>query len=61
MCDRIAVIHSGTIVAEGTPAQLKDAPTAGHVLEVEASSVAPRKRGECPPAGRRPSVSIEET
>ena len=51
--DRIAVIRSGTIVAEGTPAQLKDAVSAGHVLEVEAYGVQPRRRGECPPAGRR--------
>ncbi|MEP6651482.1 MAG: ABC transporter ATP-binding protein, partial [Lapillicoccus sp.] len=39
LCDRIAVIRSGTIVAEGTPVQLKDAVSAGHVLEVEAFGV----------------------
>ncbi|MEI2714199.1 MAG: ABC transporter ATP-binding protein [Nocardioides sp.] len=35
LCDRIAVIRSGSIVAEGTPAQLKGLVSAGRVLEVE--------------------------
>jgi ABC-2 type transport system ATP-binding protein len=35
LCDRIAVIASGQIVAEGTPAVLKQRVTAGHVVEVE--------------------------
>ncbi len=35
LCDRIAVISSGRIVAEGTPAVLKRRVTAGHVVEVE--------------------------
>jgi ABC-2 type transport system ATP-binding protein len=35
LCDRIAVIRSGEIVAEGTPAQLKQAVSGGRVLEVE--------------------------
>jgi ABC-2 type transport system ATP-binding protein len=60
LCDRIAVIRSGTIVAEGTPAQLKDAVSAGHVLEVEAfgvrADVLASLRGL---AGVR-SVSVEE-
>jgi ABC-2 type transport system ATP-binding protein len=35
LCDRIAVIAGGQIVAEGTPEQLKSRVTAGHVVEVE--------------------------
>jgi ABC-2 type transport system ATP-binding protein len=35
LCDRIAVIADGTIVAEGTPAQLKKGSSAGQVVEVE--------------------------
>ncbi len=39
LCDRIAVIRSGTIVASGTPDQLKERVTTGHVLEVETFGV----------------------
>jgi ABC-2 type transport system ATP-binding protein len=35
LCDRIAVIAAGQIVAEGTPAALKAGVTDGHVVEVE--------------------------
>jgi ABC-2 type transport system ATP-binding protein len=35
LCDRIAVIARGAIVAEGTPAQLKDRVADGRVVEVE--------------------------
>src|SRR3954464_941782 len=35
LCDRIAVIRDGEIVAEGTPAMLKQRVSAGHVVEVE--------------------------
>jgi len=35
LCDRIAVIAAGRIVAEGTPAVLKQRVAAGHVVEVE--------------------------
>ena len=35
LCDRIAVIRGGEIVATGTPADLKQRVTAGHVVEVE--------------------------
>jgi len=35
LCDRIAVISGGRIVAEGTPDQLKGRVTGGHVVEVE--------------------------
>ena len=39
LCDRIAVIRDGRIVAEGTPAQLKGAVVSGSVLEVETYGV----------------------
>jgi ABC-2 type transport system ATP-binding protein len=35
LCDRIAVIASGRIVAEGSPSVLKQRVSAGHVVEVE--------------------------
>ncbi len=35
LCDRIAVIAGGRIVAEGTPAALKDRVSDGHVVEIE--------------------------
>ena len=35
LCDRIAVIADGRIVAEGTPAALKHGSSAGEVVEVE--------------------------
>jgi len=41
LCDRIAVIRSGEIVAEGTPQDLKRLVTAGRVLEIETYGVAP--------------------
>jgi ABC-2 type transport system ATP-binding protein len=39
LCDRIAVIRSGEIVAEGTPQELKDNVVGGRVLEVETYGV----------------------
>ena len=41
LCDRIAVIRAGEIVAQGTPAELKGLVTAGRVLEVETYGVPP--------------------
>ncbi|MDA8435887.1 MAG: ABC transporter ATP-binding protein [Actinomycetales bacterium] len=35
LCDRIAVIAGGLIVAEGTPAELKSRVADGHVVEIE--------------------------
>ncbi len=35
LCDRIAVIAGGTIVAQGTPEELKARVSDGHVVEVE--------------------------
>ncbi len=39
LCDRIAVIRGGEIVAQGTPADLKRRVTDGHVVEVETFGV----------------------
>ena len=39
LCDRIAVIRSGEIVAEGTPGALKGLVGAGRVMEVETYGV----------------------
>jgi ABC-2 type transport system ATP-binding protein len=39
LCDRIAVIARGEIVAEGTPRQLKDRVADGRVVEVEVYGV----------------------
>ena len=39
LCDRIAVIRDGAIVAEGTPAQLKERVRGGRVVEVETYGV----------------------
>jgi ABC-2 type transport system ATP-binding protein len=41
LCDRIAVIRDGLIVAEGTPAALKQGVSAGTVLEVETFGLPP--------------------
>ena len=44
LCDRIAVISKGKIVAEGTPADLEAAESVqGSVLEVEVFGVATRR------------------
>ena len=40
LCDRIAVISKGVIVADGTPAQLKRGVAQGTVVEVEVYGVA---------------------
>jgi ABC-2 type transport system ATP-binding protein len=39
LCDRIAVIRAGEIVAEGTPTQLKSRVAGGRVVEVETYGV----------------------
>ena len=60
LCDRIAVIRSGTIVAEGTPDALKNNVSAGHVLEVEAYGVRPEVVGDVRGLSGVRSVSVEE-
>jgi ABC-2 type transport system ATP-binding protein len=39
LCDRIAVIRSGEIVATGTPAELKRRVSTGRVVEIETFGV----------------------
>jgi len=39
LCDRVAVINGGAIVAEGVPADLKSRVQDGHVLEIETYGV----------------------
>jgi ABC-2 type transport system ATP-binding protein len=39
LCDRIAVIRDGRIIAEGSPGELKSRASGGRVLEVEAYGV----------------------
>jgi ABC-2 type transport system ATP-binding protein len=39
LCDRIAVIARGSIVGEGTPAELKERVGGGHVTEIEVFGV----------------------
>ena len=41
LCDRIAVIAGGRIVAEGTPGQLKDRVSTGVVLEIDVFGLLP--------------------
>jgi ABC-2 type transport system ATP-binding protein len=60
LCDRIAVITAGRIVAEGTPQQLKAGVSDGRVLEVEVFGAAGPAVG---PMGAIPgvrSVGVEE-
>jgi ABC-2 type transport system ATP-binding protein len=60
LCDRIAVIARGEIVAEGTPRQLKDRVSDGRVVEVEVYGVpdATVERVRALPGVR--SVAVEE-
>ena len=44
LCDRIAVIRGGEIVAEGTPAELKQRSTTASVVEVETFGIADGRR-----------------
>ena len=60
LCDQIAVIRSGAIVAHGTPSELKAAVSTGHVLEVEAHGVAPDVVTAVRSLPGVRSVSIEE-
>ncbi|HEU5264034.1 MAG TPA: ABC transporter ATP-binding protein [Gaiellaceae bacterium] len=60
LCDRIAVIAKGRIVAEGTPGELKSQVAEGHVVEVETFGIddAALARVRSLPGAR--SVSVEE-
>ena len=59
LCDRIAVIRAGEIVAEGTPAELKGLVSAGRVLEVETYGVAETPSRRARVGGVR-TVAVED-
>src|SRR3954469_2573944 len=60
LCDRIAVIRDGEIVAEGTPAVLKSRVSAGHVVEVETFGLPESTLDTVREVSGVRSVSIEE-
>jgi ABC-2 type transport system ATP-binding protein len=60
LCDRIAVIREGEIVAEGTPEQLKSRVTGGRVLEVETYGVLEDTIADVGTVAGIRSVAIEE-
>jgi ABC-2 type transport system ATP-binding protein len=60
LCHRIAVIRSGQIVAEGTPAELKQLATAGRVLEIETYGVPDERVTELGALPGVQSVAVEE-
>jgi ABC-2 type transport system ATP-binding protein len=60
LCDRIAVIRQGEIVAEGTPAELKGLVSSGRVLEVETFGVSDEAVDTARRVGGVRTVSVEE-
>ena len=60
LCDRIAVISKGKIVAEGTPADLKRGVSQGSVLEVEVYGVDEETIERVRRLGGVLAVSVEE-
>ena len=60
LCDRIAVIAKGRIVAEGTPGQLKAQVAEGHVVEVETFGIDERALARIRSLAGVRSVSVEE-
>jgi ABC-2 type transport system ATP-binding protein len=60
LCDRIAVISKGSIVAEGTPADLKRGVGQGSVLEVEVYGVDEETIEQVRRLGGVLAVSVEE-
>jgi ABC-2 type transport system ATP-binding protein len=60
LCDRIAVISRGEIVAEGTPAELKRRVAAGRVVEVEVFGVADEALARMRAVDGVVAVAIEE-
>jgi ABC-2 type transport system ATP-binding protein len=60
LCDRIAVIREGEIVAEGTPAQLKGRVSGGRVVEVETYGVLEETVAEVGTVAGIRSVAVEE-
>jgi len=60
LCDRIAVIREGEIVAEGTPDHLKRLVSAGSVVEIETYGVTDAVVTELGAIGGVQSVTVEE-
>jgi ABC-2 type transport system ATP-binding protein len=60
LCDRIAVIAEGRIVAAGTPGELKKVVNGGRVVEVEVFGIAPESVREIEALPGVSSVGIEE-
>jgi ABC-2 type transport system ATP-binding protein len=60
LCDRIAVISHGEIVASGTPAELKRGVTEGRVVEVEVFGAAEQCVERVRALGGVTAVAIEE-
>jgi ABC-2 type transport system ATP-binding protein len=60
LCDRIAVIRAGEIVAEGTPAALKDRVRGGRVVEIETYGVPAATVAEIGEVQGVRSVAVEE-
>src|ERR687887_951349 len=60
LCDRIAVISKGKIVAEGTPAQLKAGVAEGRVIEIEVYGVPDEAVERVRDLGGVVAVAIEE-
>jgi ABC-2 type transport system ATP-binding protein len=60
LCDRIAVINRGEIVAEGTPAHLKSRVAAGSVVEVEVYGVPEEKLARLRGLKGVRAVAVEE-
>jgi ABC-2 type transport system ATP-binding protein len=60
LCDRIAVINKGLIVAEGTPRNLKEIVADRTVVEIEAFGISEDAIGRVRQAPGVTSVSVEE-
>ncbi|MGH3143487.1 MAG: DUF4162 domain-containing protein, partial [Gaiellales bacterium] len=60
LCDRIAVINRGEIVAQGTPADLKREVAQGTVVEVEVFGIPERTIERVRGISGVQSVSVEE-
>jgi len=60
LCDRIAVIADGRILAEGTPDVLKQRVTAGHVVEVETFGMPETTLDAVRSVGGVRTVAVEE-
>jgi ABC-2 type transport system ATP-binding protein len=60
LCNRIAVIAKGRIVAEGTPAELKSQVADGHVVEVETFGIDDAALARVRSLAGVRSVSVEE-